>query len=469
MALIKRDIPSFEFTIPVLIVGAGACGMTAAIAARTAGADVLVLERDAMPIGTTSMSSGLIPAAGTKAQKASGIEDDTPELFTDDLLAKVKNAEDAERIRFICEQSTATVDWFIEDLKLPLTLFEAGGALPGHSRARLHGTPNRTGEELLGSLVTKAEEIGVDVMPDSRVTVLFADEESRVHGVEIERPDGSTEIIGCETLILACCGYAANTEILQQHCPEIASAVLHTHPGSQGDALLWGQGLGADSGDLSAYQGHATLAAGLGLLISYISIGEGGFQVNAKGERFSNEALGYSEQAVHVVAQPDGFAWLIFDGRIDEIMKEISEYREVVRSGNLRTAHSVDELAEVIGVPADVLAAEMEEIDRAAGSGEKDRFGRQHDDARKLKPPFIAAKVNGALFHTQGGLEVDRDARVLKIDETPLPNLFAGGGAARGVSGSGASGYVAGNGLMTATTLGRLAGQAAAKLVLAQG
>jgi fumarate reductase flavoprotein subunit len=74
-------------------------------------------------------------------------------------------------------------------------------------------------------------------------------------------------------------------------------------------------------------------------------------------------------------------------------------------------------------------------------------------------------KVSGALFHTQGGLVVDKEARVLRADKSPLPNLFAGGGAARGISGVGNYGYLAGNGLLAATALGRLAGRAAAKLL----
>lgn len=464
MAQVERQLPEFEFSIPVVIVGAGACGMSAAIAARQAGADVLVLERDAMPLGTTSMSSGLIPAAGTKAQHRAGIADDTPELFASDLAKKVGAEADQDRLTYVCEQSTVTVDWLIEQLALPLTLFSAGGSLPGHSKARLHGTANRTGEELLACLVSKAEDLGVDIMPDAKATVLYADSDNRVRGISIERPDGSSELIGCDTLILASCGYAANREIVEQCIPEIGNAVLHTHPGAQGDALLWGQQLGAKTGDLSAYQGHASLAAGQGLLVSYISIGEGGFQVNREGERFSNEALGYSEQAVHVAAQPDGFAWHIFDNRISEIMQEIIEYRDVVAAGALRIADTIEELAALISVPAESLTAEIESINKAAEAGEADRFGRLFDPAKKLEAPFVAVKVNGALFHTQGGLEVDRNAQVVAEDGGTLPNLFAGGGAARGVSGSGASGYVAGNGLMTATTYGRLAGTAAAAL-----
>ena len=76
-------------------------------------------------------------------------------------------------------------------------------------------------------------------------------------------------------------------------------------------------------------------------------------------------------------------------------------------------------------------------------------------------------KVTGTLFHTQGGLTVDRNARVLRPDGRPLPNLVAGGGAAAGLSGDHVWGYMSGNGLLSAVTYGRLAGESAAKLALA--
>ena len=81
-----------------------------------------------------------------------------------------------------------------------------------------------------------------------------------------------------------------------------------------------------------------------------------------------------------------------------------------------------------------------------------------------LKPPYYAIRVTGALLHTQGGLEIDVDGRVLHPDGTPLPNLLAAGGAARGLSGPDASGYLSGNGLLSAAVLGRICGRTAARL-----
>ena len=191
---------------------------------------------------------------------------------------------------------------------------------------------------------------------------------------------------------------------------------------------------------------------------------EGGFQVNRTGIRFSNEALGYSEQAAKVVAQPGGVAWSIFDQRLHTLMLDFDDYRTALSAGAVVEATDAAALAAATGLPAEALAATLDTVAALTRGEATDPFGRDFTGKPPLAPPYFAARVNGALFHTQGGLAVDGDARVLRADGNSLPNLFAGGGAARGVSGSGASGYIAGNGLLTATTLGRLAGTAAARL-----
>jgi len=73
----------------------------------------------------------------------------------------------------------------------------------------------------------------------------------------------------------------------------------------------------------------------------------------------------------------------------------------------------------------------------------------------------------GAVFHTQGGLQIDGRARVLRPDGTALPNVHAGGGSARGVSGPSCWGYLPAMGLCAALTFGRLAGRSAAEFVRA--
>jgi fumarate reductase flavoprotein subunit len=254
--------------------------------------------------------------------------------------------------------------------------------------------------------------------------------------------------------------------MVASYIPEIAGAVFHGHPGNKGDAVHWGTSLGAQLADMGGYQGHGGLAAGHAIPILWPLIVEGGFQVNAKGVRFSNEALGYSEQAAKVNAQPGGVAWSIFDARLDAMMLQFDDYQQALAAGAVVEGDTIEALATLIGLPGAALAATLAEVDQLTRTGGADAFSRDFTGKPPLAPPFKAAKVTGALFHTQGGLVVDRDARVLKRDGAPFPNLFAGGGAARGISGPDATGYIAGNGLLTATTFGKLAGRAAAGMTL---
>jgi len=447
--------------VPVLVIGGGGCGLTAALAARDAGADVLVLERDRTPLGTTAMSTGLIPAAGSRAQREADIED-SPELFARDILAKAKNQTDAGLVKRLAEESAATVDWLIERHGAGLSLVQ-GFIYPGHSVLRMHGMPNRSGAELMGALHSAADAAGVDILTQATAETLIVDRDQRVVGVEIERPDGGQERIGCGALILASSGFAGNRDLVLELIPELEHATFHGHPGNEGHAIAWGKALGAATADLAAYQGHAGLAAGYGIPILWPLITEGGFQVNREGKRFANEALGYSEQAVEVLRQPDHLAWSIYDEARHRIMLQFEDYQEAVRASALIKADTVGALAAAAGVDPEGLRATLGDVNEAIRTGEPDRFGRSFRGKAPLTPPFYAVRVTGALFHTQGGLKVDGDARVLREDGTPFPNLFAGGGAARGISGPSCWGYLAGNGLLTATTLGRLAGTAAAR------
>jgi fumarate reductase flavoprotein subunit len=344
---------------------------------------------------------------------------------------------------------------------VPLSLAD-GWLYPGHSAKRMYGTPNRTGGELMAALEAACVAAEVTLLCSALVLALYVDGDV-VRGVHVLRPDGSAVDIGCDALILACSGFGGDPSLVTRWIPEMAEAVFHGHPGNRGDAMRWGEAMGAALADMHSYQGHGGLAAGHGVPILWPLIMEGGFQVNALGRRFSNEAAGYSEQAAKVNAQPGHVAWSIFDERLHTLMLDFDDYRDALRAGAVVSATSIAALAAETGLPTDALAETVESVARLGRHEEQDAFGRDFSGKPPLTGPWHAAKVTGALFHTQGGLVVDTDARVLRADGRPLPNLFAGGGAARGISGPGADGYLAGNGLLAATTLGRLAGTAAAR------
>ena len=460
MSILSAEGVAFDVKVPVVIIGAGAAGLVAALSAREAGQDVLVLERDVVPGGSTALSAGLIPAPGTRWQKAAGIAD-SPELFGSDIDAKAKGEPEPSLVKTVTEAVGPTIEWLADRHGLPFSLIE-DFRYPGHSVCRMHGLPSRSGGELVDRLREATVLSGVDILCDACVTSLFAEPDGRIAGVAFVRPDGSQELIGCGALILACNGYGGNKDLVQRHIPELGTALYFGHEGNQGDALLWGQALGAATRHLSGHQGHGSVAHPHGVLITWATITEGGFQVNLRGERFSDESHGYSEQAAVVLRQPEGLAWTIFDARLAGIARQFEDFRQAEALGAILTADTIEDLARQMGVPMDAFKATVQEVDALKHAGATHRFGRDFVGSPPLQPPYCAVRVTGALFHTQGGLVVDGEAHVMRKNGTVLPNLFAVGGAACGVSGSKAEGYLSGNGLLSAVALGRIAGVATA-------
>ena len=423
--------------VPVVVVGAGACGLVAALAARDAGAEVLVLERDASPSGSTALSSGFVPACGTRWQRAAGVAD-SPERMAADIQRKNRGEADARLVEALCRASGPTLEWLADAHGVPFVLVE-GFLYPGHSALRMHAVPEKTGAGLMAALLRAAS--GIDLLCSATVTEITEEK------VSFRRPDGTHESVGYGALVLACSGFGGNRAMVAEHIPEMAHALYFGHAGNQGDAMRWGAALGGALRHMGAYQGHGSVATPHGILITWALMTEGGIQVNAAGERFSNEHLGYSEQCLPVLAQPGGQAWCIYDERLHRVALGFPDYREAVAAGAVRPAP---------GLPA--LPATLREV-QAYAAGKPDPFGRDFTTRPPLEPPLYGVKVTGALFHTQGGLVVDQNARVV-----PLQNVFAGGGAACGVSGGHVWGYLSGNGLLSAVVLGRIAGESAATM-----
>lgn len=454
-----------EFTAetPLLIIGAGAAGLCAALAAKEAGVDAVLIERDAVPAGSTALSAGLIPASGTRFQRAKGITDD-PRLFAADIQRKAQGEADPAVVDAVAQGAGPLIEWLADRYELPFGVVENFN-YPGHSALRMHGLPSRTGLELINALRNAAETNDIVILTERMAERLLAEPDGRIRGVEILRGDGACERIGCATLILACNGYGGNPALVRRFIPDMANALYFGHPGNRGDAVLWGEALGAQLAHLGGYQGHGSVATPHNILITWAAMMQGGIQVNSEGRRFCDESRGYSEQATDVLRQPGGIAWDVFDERIALVARQFEDFRDAEQAGAVLNAESIEALVAAARVPLEAFAAEWEEVNALKANSGRDRFGRQFTPAQKCLPPYHAVKVTGALFHTQGGLAIDGVGRVKRKDGSLLPNLFAAGGAAAGVSGSTAAGYLSGNGLLAATVLGRLAGHGAAALV----
>jgi fumarate reductase flavoprotein subunit len=448
---------------PLLVVGAGACGLVAALAAAQRGIPVLVLEKDAALDGNTARSTGLIPAAGTRFQRAAGIHDDTPELMAHDILTKNRQQSDPALTRRLCAAAPVVVEWLVDAVGCDLVCHR-DVLYPGQSRLRMHGPPAGYGAALLDQLAQAAQN-------DPRIELRLATPVDGLvwDGVRVSGIHCSDGAIKASAVILALNGFGANRAMVADYLgPEIAAALYFGSPHNTGEGIRWGMALGAAVDHMDAYQGHASVAAPDGPLVTWGLVVNGAVLVNRDGRRFGCETMGYSECTQAVLEQPGGEAWEIFDQK-SYAASRTTRFADVIAAGKVVRADSLAELATAFGLPVAALEATIAEFNAAARGATADPLGRTEFGSGPLAAPFYGVHVRGALFHTQGGLRVDPLARVLRPGGEPIPGLYAGGGVAVGISGAGGAGYSSGNGLLAAVGLGQIAGEAVAAELYSRG
>ena len=429
-------LPAGTTEVPVVIVGAGACGLCAAIFLRDAGIDCVLLERDAAPQGSSALSSGFIPAPGTTTQRAAGVADDSAERFAADIQAKAHGSAAAHLVQAYTQAIGPAIDHLQHHHRLPFELLD-GFLYPGHGVRRMHTLPERTGAALVAALEAAAARAGAVLLTNALADELWYDATGHAHGVGYRRPDGTQEHIACRALLLANNGFGGNAAMVRELLPQMRDAVFAGHAGNDGSAIAWGHQLGAALADLGGYQGHGSWAVPHGVLVTWALMMEGGIQVNREGRRFHDETAGYSEAAVQVLAQPGGTAWNVFDDRLLALGRGFPDFVAAEGAAAVRDAAGAAALAALIGCDVETLTLTLH--------------------GTRLMPPYHAIRVTGALFHTQGGLDIDGHCRVRRTDGTLFPNLLAAGGAARGVSGNAVWGYLSGNGLLSAVAGGAIA------------
>lgn len=460
-----QDELTWDIEVDILVVGAGGCGLVAALAAAELGAQVFIVEKEKAAGGNTSLSQAMVPATGSRMQKELGIKD-SAQLMVEDILRKNKNGSDPELTLHIVRQSGRLIDWLDEDIGIklePLTDF----LYPGHSLHRIHANKTRKGKNLINELLNAASRFdNISVAYNAPAVRLIARlSDSAVLGAEVKIEGVGNNLARAKKVILALNGFGANRKMLQKYIPQMSSAYYFGHEGNTGEGIKWGEALGAKLECMGAYQSHGSVAHPHGTLLTWVVISLGGYQVNSQGHRFVNEYHGYSEHALDVLAQESGVAFEIFDHRIYQAVLDYEDFQQCIRMGAVKRFDSIKALAEAFNIPATTLVETHETFQKAARCESADPLGRT-DFGPPLEPPFYGIKVTGALFHTQGGLKVDRRARVVRDKGEPITNLYAGGGTAAGFSGkTGPSGYLSANGLMAALILGKIAGEDAAKSI----
>lgn len=458
-----EELPPPDAEFDVLVVGAGGCGLTAALAAQAAdpGASVAVVEKADRLRGNTMLSSGSIPAAGTRMQARAGMADSADD-FIEDLQRIAGLHEMPDLTGRLARISAELVEWLVDEAGVNLTLVETYKHI-GHRQHRLHSPPSRRGADLMADLARAAEARGIPLAFGNPVVELIATPQGGVGGAITLTPDGEQTIIGARAVILATNGFGANRPLLARFCPELSEAPYGGSPGSEGEAIVWGESLGAELANMGAYQAHASLADPHGSLVTWTVVEKGGIVVDSLGRRFGDESLGYSAFA-GLELERQGPFYVIADTRVRDLTaRGQEEYGELVEHKGVIEAADAAALAQRLGMPAEALRDTLAQAAQAAG-GAADVFGRSHWGLGALVAPYTATRIGPALFHTQGGLRVDDDGRVLRPGGLAIAGLYAGGGAAAGISGNrGSTGYMSGNGLLAALGLGYLAGRAAVR------
>jgi len=438
----------------IIVVGAGGCGLMAALVAAKKGARILLLEKTDKAGGGTALSSKGIRAAGSRRQRELKIAD-SPELYAQDILRRNNNESDAVLTKLLTETSGRVADFLADAAGIE---FQIGEFAFGHSAQRSHSwKADKTITDFLFEAVEREKNIQVRFATPVRSLKQEAD--GAVIGVVTE--DG---VSTARKIILASGGFGASAELLSRYIPKAVDIPFPGHHGSTGDGIKMGVAVGAAVENMAAFQPYpAYIGPGKRAVAPEVAL-SGGIMVDAGGKRFVDETQYPGGLGIKMLELPGKQAYEIFDERIYQLHRNAPGLRSLsgyFNEGLLLKADTPEKLAGRLAIDAGGLKQTIQDYNDSAASGSKDAFGRALP--QPFHGPFYGIRVTVALYHTQGGLKVNSNGQVLRADGSIIPNLYAGGGVAVGVSGRGLEGYLPGNGLLASLGLGMRAAEHAAE------
>ncbi len=475
-ALPRSAVKTWDMSTDVLVIGSGSAGVCAAIEARQAGVEVMLIESLSQFGGSSAMSGGVVYAGGgTALQKALKVEDSVEEMYRFVALAGDANPP-LDKIALYCEESPAHFDWLVGQgipysQKLTLakglpmgdeSLYGSGTeqAWPARElakpalRGHVPGVEGMNGgRRLMEALLSRAEILGVSLRASVSADRLVIESDGRIAGVIVTVAGESLAIQARRGVVLACGGFIHNREMLKLYAPKLYEcSVPWGNVDDQGDGINMGIAVGA-----------AALRMHEGFAIAPIYPPENvlsGIVVNASGQRFISEESYHGVLGDAITYHQKGRAWLITDQRSGYNFHQ-DNFLPVAEGS------SIDVIAAQLGFPLGALQQTVNYYNRHAINGDDPMFRKSKTYLRPLQgAPYKAwdLSVTDAFFpaHTFGGLHTTLDGQVLNSFGDIIPGLYAAG---RNTAGIPTAPYIAsGLSVGDCTFFGRRAGRAVAAL-----
>ncbi len=468
------EVRHWDRETDVLIAGSGVAGIAAAIEARRAGAEVLLLEQLPILGGASAMSGGVsYLGGGTALQKALGFED-TPEDMYRYIMGAGPAHPHADKVQLYCEESAAYFDWLAElgvpyrqsftDKKgLPFgedSLYYSGNETvhPWREIARVAprghkpGVPDHGGWKLMEVLISAAKRAGAEIQTETAAERLVQETDGRVSGIIAERGGQKQLIRARRGVVLTCGGFVQNRDMVRLYAPELAD--LSTPWGSAGDLGL-GILMGMGAGGTAIRMNQALITVPLYQPDNVLR----GIVVNRYAQRFMPEDTYHCFLGDLAAVQQQRQCYLITDADSSYAKPD----HRVIPMGE---ADTIAEIEKLIGFAPAALQGTVAYYNEHARQGQDPLMHKETKFVAPLvRPPFSAYDLNlvrGFCPHlTFGGLHTRSDGQVVSVWGEDIPGLYAAGRTASGLPGSPyiASGISVGD----AGFFGRRAGRHAAE------
>ncbi len=433
--------PEVELDAEAIVIGAGISGLSAAVEMGRAGVEVLVVDMNSVPGGHAVMAGGFA-VVGTPVQENAGFED-SPDLAFDDWQEWTVDG-DPDWTRFYAENSREMIYDWAEEMGTDWVRVAGGYE---NSVPRFHFSQHGAMDYVYALVRTALELPSVRFVFNQRVEQLTV-EDGRVTGVDIvDLRTNEARTLRGEHMILATGGFEGNLDrVLSNWMPDLPKP----------DRLLIGasrhaRGLGLDlatdaGADLTRIDRHYIYTNGIvniddpeGVL-AVTAANDLSMWVNSEGQRFTNETGRDKDILVDLLNQETATYWAVFDetSRDGISMRGVEwintpvEGHPLLDNPEITTkAQTLEELAEMTGLPAAALISSVESFNSMIAAGQDTVFGRFSTEADAphtiAVPPFYAMQFFPMTRKSMGGVSIDMQGRAVNENGEVIPGLYAVG------------------------------------------